>query len=118
MIFSTTRGGAASAATCLFATALTACAAPDQFAAQASPSLRVVVKLVRSSGDAEAIAAEATRVAGVPVRHVAATSLAWHALGLECASVARCDAALARLRAADTIYQAVEIDGRKSRSAS
>ena len=49
----------------------------------------------------------------MPVTYAAATSSTWHALLLGCAG-ARCDAAIARLRAADTVYQAVEIDGRKS----
>jgi hypothetical protein len=33
-------------------------------------------------------------------------------------SAAECDAAIARLRAAATVYQTVEIEGRKTRSAS
>ena len=72
-----------------------------------------MVKLARGSEDASAIAAEASRVAGVPVSYAAATSSTWHALCLHCAG-AECDAAIARLRAAGTIYQAVEIDGRKT----
>ena len=115
MIFSMS-SGAASAAACVLALASTGCAGAGDAAAVPS-SLRVMVKLVRGSADASAIAAEATRVAGVPVGYAAAMSLAWHALGLRCASAAECDAALARLRAADTIYQAVEIDGRKTPSA-
>ena len=73
------------------------------------------VELARPSDDADAIAAEAARIAGVPVTYAAATSSTWHALTLHCAG-ARCDAAIARLRAADTLYQAVEIDGRKTPS--
>jgi len=49
----------------------------------------------------------------VPVTYAAATSTTWHALFLHCGG-ARCDAAIARLRAADTLYQAVEIDRRKT----
>ena len=80
--------------------------------------MRVVVDLVHASGDAGAIAAEATRVAGVPVRYAAATSTTRHALLVECDTGSHCDAALARLRAASTTYRAVEVDGRKTRTAS
>ncbi len=106
---------------CLLAGALVACAegAPHEGAVAAQPaSLRVMVKLVHASEDADAISAEASRIAGVPVGYAAATSQAWHALVLRCASAAECDTALARLRAASATYQAVEIDGRKSRLAS
>jgi hypothetical protein len=103
----------------VLATAFTACAATSVDAtAAAQASQRVVVKLVRGSADGAAIAAEATRVAGVPVSYAAAVSTSWHALALQCGGAASCDAAIARLRAADSIYQAVEIDGRKTRSAS
>jgi hypothetical protein len=68
---------------------------------------------MRASEDTTAIAAEAARVAGVPVTYAAATSATWHALFLHCAGP-RCDAAIARLRAADTVYQAVELDRRKT----
>ncbi|MDQ6639712.1 MAG: hypothetical protein M3Z15_08610, partial [Pseudomonadota bacterium] len=74
----------------------------------------VMVKLVHGSEDAQAIAAEATRVAGVPVSYAAATSPVWHALAVHCAGAAQCDAAISRLRAAAAIYLAVEIDGRKT----
>ena len=57
-------------------------------------------------------------MAGVPVRYAAATSLTRHALFVECDTGPQCDAALARLRAAATIYRDVEIDGRKTRTAS
>jgi hypothetical protein len=118
MILSTTTSGVASAAAaCVFATALGACAAPADAAVDAAP-LRVLVDLVRGSDDANGIAAEATRVAGLPVRYAAATSTTRHALTVECGVPERCAAALARLRSATTIYRAVEIDGRKTRSAS
>jgi len=120
MILPTCRGACVpAAAACVFAGVLAACAAPapNDVAAQAAP-LRIQVKLVRPSEDAAAIAAEAARVAGVPVTYAAATSTSWHALALRCASAAACDAALARLRAAGAIYQVVEIEGRKARSAS
>jgi hypothetical protein len=101
------------------AASLAGCGAParDDVAADARP-LRVMVRLVRSSEDAAAIAAEATRVAGVPVTHAAAASATWHALALHCASTAECDAAITRLRAAGNLYQTVEIEGRKTRAAS
>jgi hypothetical protein len=121
MVFPTTTSGVASAAAaCVLATSLVACAAPREAASPASSAsaaaapLRVMVKLVRGSADAMAIATEASGVAGVPVSYAAATTLTWHALTLHCASAAQCDAAIARLRAAGTIYQAVEIDGRKT----
>ena len=105
MILATTPTSAiaSAAAACVLSCALAACAAP----------LRVMVKLARASEDANAIAAEAARVAGVPVNYAAAASPTWHALVLRCAA-AQCDAAIARLRAADTLYQAVEIEGRKT----
>ena len=117
---SATRGVAATAAGCALLAALTAsaCGTPAQRDAGEMPALRVMVKLVRGSDDAAAIAAEASRVAGVRVSYAAATSLQWHALALHCASVAECDAALARLHAASGVYQSVEIEGRKTRSSS
>ena len=115
-----TRSVAAAAAGCALAAALTsACsvAPPRAVAAEPAP-LRVMVKLVRGSDDAAAIGAEASRIAGVRVSYAAATSMQWHALALHCASTAECDAAIARLRAAASVYQAVEIEGRKTRSLS
>jgi hypothetical protein len=115
MVFPTTTSGVASAvAACVLASVLAACAgASREAAAGTAAPLRVMVKLARGSEDANAIAAEASRVAGVPVSYAAATSPAWHALFLHCAA-SQCDAAIARLRAAGTTYQAVEIDGRKT----
>jgi hypothetical protein len=96
---------------------LGACAAAP--AADAGPvSVRIVVKLVRASEDGAAIAAEASRVAGVPVAYAAAVSPFWHALGLRCADAPACDAAMARLRAASGVYESVEVDGRKKHTAS
>jgi hypothetical protein len=121
MILPNRRGASApAAAACVFAAALAACAAapaPKDLAAETAP-LRVMVKLVHPSEDTAAIGAEATRVAGVPVTYAAATSASWHALALHCTSPAECDAAVARLRGAGATYQAVEIEGRKTRSAS
>jgi hypothetical protein len=107
------------AAGCALLAALTACRAPAtrDVADEARP-LRVMVKLVRGSEDAAAIGVEASRIAGVRVTHAAATSREWHALALHCGSGAECDDAVARLRAAHTIYRTVEIEGRKVRSLS
>ena len=115
-----TRSVAASAAGCALVVALTsACSAPGpRDVAGEAPPLRVLVKLVRGSEDGTAIGAEATRIAGVPVSYAVATSAQWHAIALHCASAAECDAAVARLRAATNVYQAVEIEGRKARSVS
>jgi hypothetical protein len=121
MVPTKTRAGWTAAAACLLAGSLAAGAdgAPHELAAAAKPaSLRVMVKLVHASEDANAISAEAARIAGVPVTYATATSPAWHAISLHCASVAECDRAFARLRGASATYQAVEIDARKSRSAS
>ena len=115
MVFPTTSGAASAAAACVLACALVACAAPREAAADGAAPLRVMVKLAHASDDAKAIAADAARIAGVPVTYAAATSSTWHALALHCAGTG-CDAAIARLRAADTLYQAVEIDGRKTPS--
>jgi hypothetical protein len=108
----------AAAAGCALVAALTltACSVPGtrDVVGDARP-LRVMVKLVHGSDDAAAIGAEATRIAGVRVSHAAATSVQWHALALHCGSAVECDAAVARLRAAADVYQAVEIEGRKSR---
>jgi len=115
-----TRSVVAAAAGCaLVAVLASACNAPGpRGVAGEAQQLRVMVKLVRGSEDAVAIGAEASRIAGVRVSYAAATSAQWHALALHCASVAECGDAIARLRGAADVYQAVEIDGRKSRSAS
>ena len=115
-----TRDVAAAAVGCVLLAALTACVVPARDAAalaEAAP-LRVMVKLVHGSEDAAAIGAEATRIAGVRVTYAAATSPLWHALALHCTSPAECEAAIVRLRAAGTVYQTVEIEGRKTRSSS
>jgi|SRR4051812_30601507 hypothetical protein len=110
---------AAAAGWVLFA-ALAGCAVvPSRDAAalaEAAP-IRVMVKLVHGSEDAAAIGAEATRIAGIRVTYAAATSPVWHALALHCTG-SECDAAIARLRAAGSVYQTVEIEGRKARSSS
>ena len=99
------------AATVAATAALGACA---QSAAPDGPvAVRVLVKIAQASEDGEAIAAAASRQAGVPVRYAAATSFVWHALTLECRSQAECDSAIARLRAAKASYPVVERDVRK-----
>ena len=117
---STLRGRVASVASAAaLLGAIAACATPVvEPAGAAQANVRVMVKLVHSSEDARAIADQAARVAGVAVSYAAATSPSWHALVLRCADSAACDAAIARLRAAGTLYQAVEVDGRKTRSTS
>ena len=112
------RGGIALLASAGALSALVACAAPVETSAPMQANVRVMVKLVHSSEDARAIAEQAARVAGVAVSYAAATSPSWHAQVLRCADPAACDAAIARLRGAATLYQAVEVDGRKTRSTS
>jgi hypothetical protein len=99
-------------------TALAACAALANPPAAGAVEVRVLVKLVQPSENAAAISAEASRQAGVAVSYVAATSASWHALSLHCATASQCEAAIARLRAAGAVYQAVELDGRKAPLAS
>jgi hypothetical protein len=97
-------------AACLFA------AAPSSAAASAPGfDARVLVKLTQPSADTAAIAAEATRAAGVPVAYAASVSAQWHALYLHCPDAAACDAAMARLRQSST-YESVEPDTRKRRA--
>ncbi len=103
----------AAAFACLWLGACAAAPAGDA----ARVSVRIIVKLVRPSEDGAAIAAEASRVAGVPVGYAAAVSPLWHALGLRCVDVPACDAAIARLRDATGTYQAVELDERKRHTA-
>ena len=99
----------------LAASVLTACAeTPPTDAPEATPSIRVLVKLASPSTDRKAIAAEASRQAGVPVRYAAAVSPQWHALLLPCADSMACEAAFAGLQKADSPYLAVERDDRKS----
>ena len=74
---------------------------------------QVLVKLVAGSDDGARIAAEASGIAGVPVRYVSATSLQWHSLTLQCATEAICDTALRRLMDAHSVYAAIERDERK-----
>ncbi len=72
-----------------------------------------MVKLVRPAHDGPVIAADASRVAGVPAHYRSMVSESWHALSLRCADAATCDRALDRLRQDRTTFEAVELDGRK-----
>jgi hypothetical protein len=76
---------------------------------------RVLVKLTQPSEDTAAIAAAATRLAGVPVSYAASVSAQWHALSLHCPDAAACDAAIDRLRQSGS-YVVVEPDTRKRRA--
>ena len=107
---------AAPFAAALVASALSACAAPASAPAGGGVTLRVVGKLVRPSEDTKAIAEEATRRAGVAASYAAAVSASMHALVLHCADTSACDAAMARLRQASSVYETVEVDGRKQRA--
>ena len=120
-----TSPGATAAAVCVVAGALAACAMPGGAAGEAPlaqtaqpMTQRVLVELARPGDDPTAIAAEAARAAGVPVSYAAAVSPTRHALVVRCETAAQCNAAIGRMRAATAIYQAVEIDGRKTRLAS
>jgi hypothetical protein len=99
------------------ATELTACAASVAASAAAEGvDTRVLVKLTQPAGDTTAIAAEASRLAGLPVRYAASVDGVWHALVLHCADAAACDAAMVRMRLSG-VYAAVALDGHKSRAA-
>jgi len=100
------------------ASALSACAAPVPASGPApgAVDVRVMVKLARPSDDRAAIAAEASRVSGVPASYGSAVSATWHALSLRCVDLSACDAAIDRLRQAKAAYEAVELDGRKRRA--
>ena len=60
-------------------TGIAACAEPAMPAATGGET-RVLVKLARAQTDPNAIARQASEVAALPVRYVAATSAQWHAL--------------------------------------
>ena len=93
--------------------ALSACAAPAAEPAPGPVEVRLMVKLTRPSDDRAGIAAEVSRVAGVPASYRSPVSANWHALSLRCADPSACDAAIDRLRQAKTAFEAVELDGRK-----
>lgn len=95
--------------------ALSACASPPPSPA-AEPGgveVRLMVKLVRPAQDGAVIAADASRVAGVPAHYRSMVSASWHALSLRCADASACDRAVERLRQEKTTFEAVELDGRK-----
>jgi len=77
-----------------------------------SPGLQVLVKLTAPSDDGAQIAAEASRISGLSVRYVSATSPQWHALLIECANAASCEAAMQRLSEARDVYLTVQRDER------
>src|SRR5689334_5237765 len=95
--------------------ALSACAAPTPVAdgGAGGVEVRLMVKTVRPASDGAVVAAEASRVAGVPASYRSSVSADWHALSLRCTDVASCDRAVERLRQAKTSFEAVELDGRK-----
>lgn len=93
--------------------ALTACAAPAPAGDPGAVEVRLMVKPVRPTQDAAVIAADVTRVAGVPAHYRSLVSADWHALSLRCADASACDRAVERLRQAKTAFEAVELDGRK-----
>jgi len=75
--------------------------------------LQVLVKVTAPSDDGAQIAAEASRISGVTVRYVSATSPQWHALFIECATAAVCEAAVKRLSEARDVFIAVQRDERE-----
>lgn len=98
----------------IFATgALWACSVPASPAPDPSIDVRILVKLVRPSQDAAAIGADAARHSGVSALYAKPMSAAWHVIVLRCADVVMCDAAIARMRQAGDVYEAVEPEGRK-----
>jgi len=93
--------------------ALSACAAPAAGPATGPVEVRLMVKLTQPSDDRARIAAEVSRVAGVPASYGSAVSASWHALSLRCVDLPACDAAIDRLRRARAAFEAVELEGRK-----
>jgi hypothetical protein len=118
MMFTTMAGGVASAAAaCVLGAGLGACVAP----AGARP--RRAPRASHGQAGAQLRGCRRDRRRGDPhrrhPRHLrAATSSSWHALAVHCASAAQCDEAIARMRAAGTVYVVVESEGRKARSGS
>lgn len=93
--------------------ALSACASPAPAGEPGAVEVRLMVKPVRASSDGAVIAAEASRVAGVPAHYRSMVSANWHALSLRCPDAAACEQAIDRLRHDKTTFEAVELDGRK-----
>lgn len=96
-----------------FAGMAVAACAPPMTAQQ-----RIVVKLVHASDNGTAIASQASRLAGVPVRYLAAVSGQWHALALQCEGTAACSGAVASMARASDVYDSVRIDSRARIAAS
>src|SRR5438105_4130469 len=97
----------------LAALAAAACLAVTACAAEPPHDLRVQVHLAQPLADADAVARQASRIAGAPVKHVVANSADWHVLALECADDAACERALQRLRDATSTYRSVDVDQRR-----
>jgi len=93
--------------------ALSACAAPGPATEPGGLEVRLMVKLVRPAQDGAVIAADASRVAGVPAHYRSMVSASWHALSLRCADASACDRAVDRLRQDKATFESVELDGRK-----
>lgn len=79
---------------------------------QGRDPLRLLVKLVQPSTDPDAVARLVATTAGVPARHVSASSAQWHAVLLRCEGKAQCDDAVRRLRAERSAFEAVELDAK------
>ena len=89
---------------------LAACAAADPTPVA---EWRVLVKTTQAQSDTTAIARRASQASGVPARYVAAVSPQWHGLSLACGDETRCAAALQRLQADTTFFEAVQRDERR-----
>ena len=89
---------------------LAACAAADPTPAA---EWRVLVKTTQAQSDTDAIARRASQASGVPARYVAAVSPQWHGLSLACGDETRCVAALQRLQADTSFFEAVQRDERR-----
>lgn len=86
--------------------AIAACGAGAQ-APKAGDGLRAVVQLRDEPADMNQTAEKLSRIAGLPVRDLAAVSPRTYALTLVCADAARCDGGLQRLAAAtDVVVEA------------
>ena len=92
--------------------ALSACAAPSG-PASGPVEVRLMVKLIKPSDDKAGIAAEVSRVAGVPAGYQSMVSASWHALILRCSNASACDVAVDKLRQARSSFEAIELEGRK-----
>ena len=82
-------------------------------AAEPPSPMRLMIKLAQPLDDAASITRLVSSRAGVPARYVAASSASWHAVALECGGPGACEAALQRLRAERSVFEAVERDERK-----